>query len=137
MRTVLAIVALALVVGVSTAVAFYLVGGPLALRGTYVLAREWPLIYAVEALMVGAVGFLVGTASTWRPPPRTIALVIVAAWIGEYIVVASGLLANELAFWYSPLNGVAVWIAATAGPLQPIAVLVGVAVGRRLTRRSS
>lgn len=126
---------LTLVLGVATAAAFYVGGGPLALRGTYALVRQWPLIYTLEASIVGGIGLALGWASVSRVSLRVLTLLIVAAWIGEYVVVASGLLANELAFWYSPLSGVAIWIAATAGPVQPLAVWLGTLLGRRLRRR--
>jgi len=132
MKTVLAAIAMTFVLGfLSTAAAFFMVGGQLALRGPYVLAREWPWIYGLMAFLAAAIGFVVGwfTAS-W--PRRRLAIVIVGGWLGEFIVLASGLLSAEL---WNPLNALGYWVLATAGPAQPIAAYLGAALARRLRRR--
>src|SRR5687767_8334224 len=99
MKSLLAAVAMTFALGFSTAAAFFAVGGRLALMGPYVLVREWPAIYTLVALFAVAVGLTFGwLAASW--PWRRLALVVVGGWIGEYLVLASGLLSNEL----HPLN---------------------------------
>ncbi len=108
-----------------------MVGGQLALQGPYVLAREWPWIYALVAVLAAAVGFAIGWfGASW--PRRRLAIVIVGGWLGEFIVLASGLLATELG---NPLTALGYWVLATAGPAQPIAAYLGAALGRHLRRR--
>jgi hypothetical protein len=60
-----------------------------------------------------------------------LAVVAVGGWLGEYLVLASGLLADEL----NPLNAWFYWLLATAGPVQPVAAWLGGALGQRLRRR--
>jgi len=61
MKTLLAAIAMTFVLGfLSTAAAFYMVGGQLALQGPYVLAREWPWIYALVVVLAAAIGVVVG-----------------------------------------------------------------------------
>lgn len=134
MKTMLAAVVMTFALGFSTAAAFYAVGGRLALMGPYVLVREWPAIYFLVAVFAVAVGLVLGAVELSLSGRRLVA-VIVGAWVGEYLVLASGVLSNELAIWYSPLNGVGIWIAATAGPMQPVAAWLGAVLGRRFRRR--
>lgn len=105
-------------------------GGRIALLGSFVLARDWPAIYGLVTVFAAGVGLGFGlAASSW--PSRRLAAVIVGGWLGEYLVLASGLLADELNF----LNAAYFWLLATAGPIQPIAAWLGAAVGRRLARQ--
>lgn len=133
MKTLLAAVVMTFVLGfLSTAAAFYVVGGRLALQGTYVLVREWPWIYALVVVFAVAIGFVVGwLAMSW--PRRRLAIVIVGGWLGEYLLLALVLAASfsEL----NPLSGLFIWVLATAGPAQPVAAWLGAVVGQRLRRR--
>jgi len=132
MRTLAAIVVMTVALGFSTAAAFFAVGGRVALLGTSVLSREWPAIYGLLGLFAVGVGLLFGTAcSSW--PPRRIVLVILGGWIGEYLVLASGLLALEL----NPLNSLYYWLLATAGPMQPVLAWIGALAGQRVRRRTA
>lgn len=128
MKTLFAAIAMTFVLGfLSTAAAFFIVGGQLALRGPYVLAREWPWIYALVVILAAGIGFVVGWfAVSW--PRRRLAIIIVGGWLGEYVVLASGLLASELGH---PLTALGYWVLATAGPAQPIAAYLGAALARR------
>jgi len=128
MKILLAAMAMTLALGfLSTAAAFFIVGGQLALQGPYVLAREWPWIYALVVVLAAAIGFVVGRLTlTW--PRRRLAIVIVGGWLGEYIVLASGLLASELGH---PLTALGYWVLATAGPAQPIAAYLSAALAKR------
>jgi hypothetical protein len=112
---------LTFVLGTTTALAFYLVGGTLALRGPFVLYQSWPLIYLLEAVFVAAVMFVVGRLFIDRLTNRTLVAIVLAAWIGQYLFLASRVLADEL----NPLSAGWFWLLATGGPLQPAAAFVG------------
>jgi hypothetical protein len=133
MKILLAAVAWTLLLGfLSTAAAFYIVGGQLALQGPYVLVREWPRIYALVVVLAVAIGFVVGGfGASW--PRRRLAIVIVGGWLGEYLVLAvvGATSISEL----NPLTALGFWVLATAGPAQPLAAWLGALVGRR--RRQS
>ena len=124
----LALVALlTLVLGITVFVAFVAVGGPIAVTGPYVLSYAWPLIYPLVALLGALIGVAMALVGRGRLQASMAALVV-GAWLGEYLVVASGVLAGEL----NPANAVVVWGLATAGPLQPVAVLAGAWLGQRV-----
>jgi hypothetical protein len=107
--------------GTATAVAFFLVGSQLALNGTYVVTRSWPSIYSLEALFVGAIMFVITRLLRDRLSSRRLLAMVLAAWLGQYLVLASGLLADEL----NPMNALGYWLLATGGPLQPAAAFIG------------
>ena len=119
--------ALTLLLGLATAIAFYAVGGSLALQGPYVLSQSWPLIYAVEAVLVGAAMFAAARLLRSAVDEPKLALLVIAAWLGEYVVLASGILADEL----NPANAIFYWLLATGGPLQLVAALLGGWLGLR------
>lgn len=119
--------ALTLLLGVATAIAFYAVGGGLALQGPYVLWQSWPLIYVAEGALVAAVLFVTVRLSRNILDLPKVALLVIAAWFGEYLVLASGILADEL----NPGNAVFYWLLATGGPVQPAAAFVGSWLGLR------
>jgi hypothetical protein len=131
MRLFLLAVALTLALGFSLAAAYYLVGGREALMGTQVLRDSWPAIYALAALFAAIVSaplhFAVPEVSG-----RLVA-VIIGAWFGEYLVLASGILADEL----NPANAVFIWIVATGGPIQPVAAFTGALLGGWLIQRAA
>lgn len=132
MKTLLAAVAMTLLLGfLSTTAAFYIVGGQLALQGTYVLVREWPWIYALVVILAAAIGLVFGWLMP-SMPRRRLVFVIVGGWLGQYAVLASigALSFREL----NPLSALGYWLLATAGPAQPVAAWLGGVVGRRLRR---
>lgn len=122
---------LAVLLGVLTAISFYVVGGRLALQGPYVLELMWYLIYPVEAAVVAAVmvvlGWMLGRRLGWL----SLVAIVLAAWIGELLILGSGLIADELVGFVA----VYYWLLATGGPLQPIAAIVGGLVGLAVGRR--
>lgn len=128
---------LAVLLGVLTAISFYVVGGRLALQGPYVLERMWFVIYPVEAVVVGVVMVVVGWMLRGHASPLSLIAVVLAAWIGELVILGSGLIANELVGFVA----VYYWLLATGGPLQPIAAIIGGLFGLlvpfRLQRRAS
>jgi hypothetical protein len=135
MMTSLAAVAMTFVLGfLSTAAAFFIVGGQLALQGTYVLVREWPWIYSLVVVLAAAIGFVVGwLRASW--PRRRLAIVIVGGWLGEYLVlvVLGAVTYSEI----NPVAAVVIWVVATAGPAQPVAAWLGAIVGQQRRRRRS
>jgi hypothetical protein len=130
MRVLVLTAGLTFALGFSLAAAYYLVGGREALMGPRVLSQSWPVIYALMALFAAAV-----TAPVRFFIPEVggrLVTVVIGAWFGEYLVLASGVLADEL----NPANAVFLWIAATGGPVQPVAAFLGALLGGRLVQRS-
>jgi hypothetical protein len=119
---------LTFVLGITVLAAFLAVGGPIAVAGPHVVSYAWPLIYPLVALFGGLVGVFTGFLGRGRLTVMATAMLVIGAWLGEYLVLASGVLADELI----PRNAVEYWSLATAGPLQPIAVLAGAWLGRRV-----
>lgn len=124
---------LTVALGFSLAFAYFLVGGQLALRGPYALARSWPLIYPLMALFAAVVGATFGRLSGRRLTAGSIALLVLLGWIGEYFVLASRILADEL----DPVSSLGFWVMATGGPLQPAAAVLGAWLGRRTHTQGS
>ncbi|HVM31159.1 MAG TPA: hypothetical protein VM305_10385 [Candidatus Limnocylindrales bacterium] len=129
MRLIVLAAALTAFLGASVAASFLVVGGPMALRGPVALQEAWAPIYGLIAVSAAVVGYLLG-----RPVRRHLGyfefgVAVAGAWIGEYIVLASSFLDNDL----NPFNAVHYWVFATAGPLQPLAALARgwLALGRR------
>ena len=121
---------LTLALGLSLALAYFLVGGTLAWVGPYVLSRSWPVIYPLMALLAATVGFAAYRWTGREFSPRTIALLFLLAWLGEYLVLASRVLADEL----GPVTAAGFWLMATCGPLQPAAAMTGAWLARRSLR---
>jgi hypothetical protein len=119
--------------GLCAAASFYLVGGRVALLGPDVVEEWWPLIYALQALLAAGLLFMVARPLRHRLEAPGLVVVILAAWLGQWVVLASGVLADEL----NPANSTYYWMLATGGPLQPIAAVLGGLVGLRRDRRST
>jgi hypothetical protein len=122
---------LAVLLGCCTALSFLLVGGRLALAGPYVLERMWHVIYPLEAAIVGVVMVIVGWMLRGRGGILSLVVIVLAAWIGELLILGSGLIDDDAA----GLTAVPLWVLATGGPLQPIAAIIGGLVGARLPSR--
>jgi hypothetical protein len=131
MRLVLLALGLTFVLGCTTALAFYLVGGQVALNGPYVVGYAWPIIYPLEATFVAAIVGGVAFLFARSLDRGSVLLLALAAWIGEYFVLASGVFADEL----NPVNSVFYWLLATGGPMQPIAATLGGWLALRLAQR--
>jgi hypothetical protein len=119
-QVVLLVPILTLVLGACVALSFLLIGGPVATHGPAVVGQSWPAIYGLQAAMVGVL--MLGLGRWWRGRLTGGALVtaVVGAWLGQWLVLASGVLADEL----NPLNATGYWLLGTGGPLQP-AVAIG------------
>lgn len=92
-------------------------------------------VYGSQFLMVAAIGYVVARRRMRGLTTRALVVIVTAAWIGEGLVltlIGEPLVANELnptiAWWY--------WLVATAGPLQPMAGVVGGSPGLRHANRS-
>lgn len=128
MRVLVLAVAYTFALGFSLATAYYVMGGREALVGPHVLNQSWPAIYALMAVFAATIAAPLRFAVP-EVNGRLVA-VIIGAWFGEYLVLASGILADEL----NPANAVFYWIAATGGPIQPVAAFVGALLGGWLIR---
>jgi hypothetical protein len=124
-------VVLTFVLGALTALAFVLVGGRQAILGSAVVFQEWPLIYALVAMFAATAMLLVGLTFGRQLRRRAVVGIVIAAWFGQYVVLASGVLANEL----TPLNSIYVWLLATGGPIQAVAGVLGGVAGQRFVQK--
>ena len=122
MRVLLSAVVYTFVLGFSLAAAYYVIGGREALMGGGTLTRSWPAIYALVAVFAALVA---APLRLLIQDNRGLLAVILGAWFGEYVVLASGQIADEI----NPVNAIFYWIAATGGPLQPIAATAGALLG--------
>ncbi len=95
------------------------------------LHPSWWLTWAVQGLLAGG---LLAAIEAVRPSrdARTLAAVVVMAWIGELLVLIplTVILSDDLRPFHAPW----VWLIATGGPIQPVAALLGGLVGRRVTK---
>jgi hypothetical protein len=124
-----AVAILTLGLGATVALAWFAFGGSAAFRGPLrALEDSWPLIYGAEAILAAAGTYLYARIAD--PLPRTwLVAYVVAAWIGEYLVLLFGgrLLSGELTTdvsWFF-------WLIGTGGPIQPVAALLGGLVALR------
>jgi hypothetical protein len=129
-RVALLAVVYTFVLGASLAAAFYLVGGRDALMGRQAFIESAPAIYGLTAMFAAVVSLPLG----WIVPVGgRLMLVIVGAWLGEYVVLAPGVLDDDL----NPAIAVIYWIGATGGPLQIVSAYVGAVLGGYLAHRPS
>lgn len=131
MRALGLVALLTLLLGVSVAVAWGTVGGSTAFRGPLpALEERWPAIYALVAVFAAAIAAAVFGRFGRALSPRLGALIVGAAWIGQWLVlsVAGWAIANELT---GDVSGT-FWVLGTGGPIQPFAAIVGLVVARRI-----
>ena len=134
-RSHLAVVAgVTLALGVTVAVSWFMFGGSIAFRGPIrALAPAWPLIYGSQAVLAFVLGAVLSVTRLERL--AVVAAVVLAAWVGEWIVLLVGgtLFANELvpqvAWFY--------WLIGTGGPVQPLAALAGAVTWQRVRRTAA
>lgn len=124
------VLALTVLLGLTAASSFYLVGGAAALRGPSVLQASWPVIYPLQSVLVGLVAWAtVRVVRRWLPGARltaeSVSVMVVVAWLAELLFVGSGILADDLSW----TNGIAYWLMLTGGPIQPIAAIAGALIG--------
>lgn len=93
----------------------------LVLGAEAVLLRGWPLIYPIDAVLAAVVLYVTIRLFRSRLDAMSLAVVVVGAWLGEYLVLASGVIDNDL----NPGNALFYWVLATAGPMQPAAAFIG------------
>jgi hypothetical protein len=132
-RTLVRIVSLTLALG-GTVVASWL-----AVRGVSVftgpgpfLDSSWWVVWAIQVGLAGIVGLIVGRNWGRESSAGRLAALLLAAWVGELLVVAllTPILSDDLRLFHAPW----VWLVATAGPVQPLAAIVGALVGRERAR---
>ena len=105
--------------------------GPFGLDAAALVHPTRLTIYGVQFVLVGLLAYWL--ARTRRLETRALAGLIIAAWLGEGLVltlIGEPLVANELTpdiAWYY-------WIVATGGPLQATAAFIGGWFGLRHTR---
>jgi hypothetical protein len=124
---------LTLALGGTVAVAWLAFGGSASFRGPIrALEDGWPLIYGGEAVFAAIVGFVAARSLVDVFGRRGAMAAILAAWVGEFVVLLVGgrLIAGELLPEFSWFY----WVIGTAGPLQPIAALLGLWLGARRGR---
>ena len=133
LRSAIIVAGLTVALGGTVAVSWFAFGGSASFRGPVrALEEAWPAIYGGQALFAAALGFVVARPLTNAFGRRGAAFAVLAAWIGEFVVLFFGgtLFAGELvpqvAWFY--------WFIGTAGPMQPITALVGLWIGSRRGR---
>jgi hypothetical protein len=121
---------LAVVFFVAAVVSLLPFGGVDALRGPTPLQASWWLIFPLQAVLVGAVTYVVARfAGRWLDD-RSLPVIVVAAWLLELAIAFVRVLAPEL-MWADPID---YWAVMTAGPIQPAASIVGGLLGLRPQR---
>ena len=93
-------------------------------------------VYGVQFTLVGTLAYALARTRLRTETVRRVAGLAIAAWVGEGLLltlVGEPLVANELTpsiAWYY-------WIVATAGPLQPMAAVIGGWLGLRRARSAA
>jgi hypothetical protein len=134
--TLLRVATLTLALGVTVVVSWVAIRGLSVFNGPGLfLDPSWLVVWAVQAGLAGLVGFAIGR--WWRDGASLVrlAILVLAAWVGELLVVS--LLAPFLPGTLSILHGPALWLVATGGPIQPIAAVVGALIGAASVRSES
>jgi hypothetical protein len=80
-----------------------------------VLLAHVPILTAALGVCVAAAFYVVARLVRSQLDINSAAVIVLAAWIGQHLVLATGVLADEL----TPSPAVYFWILATGGPLQP------------------
>ena len=126
-------VALTLALGATVVVSWLAVRGMSVFTGPGpFLDTTWWVVWAIQVGLAGVVGLIVGRTWGRRSSAGRLAALLLAAWVGELLVVAllTPILSDDLRLFHASW----VWLVATAGPLQPLAAIVGVLVGRDWAR---
>jgi len=132
--TVVRVVGLTVVLGLTVAVSWLNFGGRAAFGAPdRVLRESWPLIYGSQAMLAAIGLFIFASRETGVVALHDLAGFVIGAWLGELVALTLGgnLLANEL----DPDTAWVYWWMGTGGPIQPLAALAGGVWGVRLQRR--
>jgi hypothetical protein len=132
-RTLVRIVSLTLALGATVVVSWLTVRGVSVFTGPGpFLDGSWWVVWAIQVGLAGIVGLIVGR--TWGRDSSAgwLTALLLAAWVGELLVVAllTPILSDDLRLFHA----LWVWLVATAGPVQPLAAIVGALVGRERAR---
>lgn len=123
------VVSLTLALGATVAVSWIAVRGVSVFSGPGpFLDPSWFVIWASQAGLAGVIGMVAGRAWGRETAAGHLVGVVLAAWVGELIVVT--LLAPFLAGELSLVHGPAIWLAATGGIIQPLASVTGALLGK-------
>jgi hypothetical protein len=135
-RTVVVLVQLTVVLGLTVAVSWLAFGGRAAFNGPdRVLRESWPLIYGSQAVLAAVGLYIFARHESGELGIRRLAALVLGAWLGELLALTLGgnLLANELdpdiAWFY--------WLMGTGGPIQPVAAFAGGLLGIRFRRSAA
>jgi hypothetical protein len=134
MRPATLAVGLTLLLGATVGLAWGVAGGSIAFRGPYwALAEHGLAIYGLVAILAMAITSVAFHRFGRGLSLPTGALVVVAAWLGQGLVLYVGgrLIANEVTGVVAGLF----WLLGTGGPIQPLAAVAGVLLARRLAAR--
>ncbi len=132
-RTLVRIVSLTLALGATVVVSWLAVRGVSVFTGPGpFLDSSWWVVWAIQVGLAGIVGLIVGRTWGRESSAGRLAALLLAAWVGELLVVAllTPILSDDLRLFHAPW----VWLVATAGPVQPLAAIVGALVGRERAR---
>src|SRR6188472_3495280 len=113
-RDLIRITLLALSLGATVVISWVTVRGPSVLNGPGpFLDTTWYAIWSIQAVLAGAIGFIAGRAWSRDASPGRLSALVVAAWVGELLVVTiiGPFLSNDLDLMHSPF----VWLVATGG----------------------
>ena len=133
-RTLIRVVGLMLAMGATVVVSWLAVRGLSVFNGPGpFLDPSWYTIWAIQAGLTGLVGLVFGRA--WGPdtPGKALVGLVLLAWIGELVVVTT--LAPFLAGELSLVHGPFLWLVATGGLIQPLAMILGALAGKATLRQ--
>jgi hypothetical protein len=96
------------------------------------LDPTWYLVWAVQATLASVVGMVAGRSWGRESSNTSLVAMVTLAWLGELVVAAllTPVLSGDLRLFHAPW----VWLVATAGPVQPLAAIVGTLVGKASIR---
>ena len=126
--TIARVVVLTLILGATVLLSWVVVRGPSIFNGPGPFMHPtWLTVWILQAGMAAFVGLVAGWMWTNDMSPARLVAVVLAAWIGELLVLfaIAPILAGEL----TPLMAPYLWLIATGGVVQPLAVLAGAGVG--------
>ena len=129
------VLVLPVLLGLTAALSFIVIGGYGALQGPTILQASWPWIFLLQAILVGLLGYGAGRLLRRRVDGDALSAIIVVAWLGELLILALGLVPTELQW----TDFVAKWVLLTGGPIQPTAAIAGalIGIGAALPRQAS
>jgi hypothetical protein len=109
-------------------------GGVEALRGPTALQSWWWLAFPLQAVLVGAMAYVVARLAGAGLDGQSLSVIILVAWLLELGVAFTHVLPPDL-MWADPID---YWAVMTGGPIQPAGAIIGGLLGLgRLMERAS